>query len=510
NPFNAGSVLPKILHLKDHEPAHFTQTKQVLLGAKDFIIFRLTGSAVCDPTTAATTGMYDFDHGHWANAWMADLQLDTIRLPALHAAGEVVGQVHGAAAQATGLPQDLQVMCGLGDAAATTLGAGMTHASQSYAYLGTSGWVATLAQDVHRGDMPFFLLPYPEPGWHIRIGPISNAGSVHRWALQFTAKETEAQAYAELESLVASTTTDPDLVFLPYLSPERLPVMTDKPQGSFVGLSLQTNRADMLRAVLEGVALSLYWACEEVQTTTAEKLLVVGGATRSAAWMQILADVWDKPVIAHLDSTYLACLGAAATAAVSLGWAASTSVFLKAASQATAQCCTPNPDQVQRLAIKSQHLKEIAMRLILRSMGLVMAWVSMSLAQAAGGACNPVSSDEALKAEDVRYAAQMNNDFAAMEKLFSSDLVYIHTSSVLDNKASYIESMRSGTVKYKVMRRSDVTVRTYGCVAIINGMGNYDVRVKENDMNVVLRFTSIWQKKDNALEFISWQSTRVP
>jgi hypothetical protein len=160
--------------------------------------------------------------------------------------------------------------------------------------------------------------------------------------------------------------------------------------------------------------------------------------------------------------------------------------------------------------IDAQHPEEIAMRLILRSIVLVMAWASLNLAQAAGGACNPVSSDEALKAEDVRYAAQMNNDFATMDKLFSSDLVYIHTSSVLDDKASFIESMRSGTVKYKVMRRSDVTVRTFGCVAIINGIGNYDVRVKENDMNIVLRFTSIWQKKDNALEFISWQSTRIP
>jgi len=150
------------------------------------------------------------------------------------------------------------------------------------------------------------------------------------------------------------------------------------------------------------------------------------------------------------------------------------------------------------------------MRLILRSIGLVLAWAAMNLAQAAGGACNPVSSDEALKAEDLRYAAQINNDFATMEKLFSSDLVYIHTSSVLDNKTSFIESMRSGTVKYKGMRRSEVTVRTFGCVAIINGIGNYDVRVKENDMNIALRFTSIWQKKDNALEFISWQSTRIP
>ena len=150
------------------------------------------------------------------------------------------------------------------------------------------------------------------------------------------------------------------------------------------------------------------------------------------------------------------------------------------------------------------------MRLILKSVGWVMAWSCMGLAQAAGGACNPVSSEEALKAEDARYAAQMGDDFAAMDKLFSPDLVYIHTSSVLDNKASYIESMRSGTVKYKVMRRSEVNVRTFGCVAIINGIGNYDVRVKDNDVNVVLRFTSIWQKKDNALEFISWQSTRIP
>ncbi len=150
------------------------------------------------------------------------------------------------------------------------------------------------------------------------------------------------------------------------------------------------------------------------------------------------------------------------------------------------------------------------MRLILKSVGWVMAWAFMGLAQAAGGACNPVSSEEALKAEDARYAAQMGDDFAAMDELFSPDLVYIHTSSVLDNKASYIESMRSGTVKYKVMRRSEVNVRTFGCVAIINGIGNYDVRVKDNDVNVVLRFTSIWQKKDNALEFISWQSTRIP
>ena len=124
--------------------------------------------------------------------------------------------------------------------------------------------------------------------------------------------------------------------------------------------------------------------------------------------------------------------------------------------------------------------------------------------------CDNVTVDEALKAEDARYAAQMGNDFAAMDKLFSPDLVYTHTSAVVDNKQSYIESMRSGKVVYKVMRRSDVQVRTFGCIAILTGNGNYDVTVNDKDVNVLLRFHSIWQKKDGMMQYVSWQSTRIP
>jgi len=115
-----------------------------------------------------------------------------------------------------------------------------------------------------------------------------------------------------------------------------------------------------------------------------------------------------------------------------------------------------------------------------------------------------------LKAEDARYAAQLGNDFAAMDKLFSPELVYIHSNAELDSKASFIESMHSGAVKYKAMRRSDVTVRNFGCIAIINGIGNYDVLFKGNDLKVALRFTSIWQKTNDGLQFVSWQSTRIP
>ncbi|MFN0317896.1 MAG: nuclear transport factor 2 family protein [Burkholderiales bacterium] len=130
--------------------------------------------------------------------------------------------------------------------------------------------------------------------------------------------------------------------------------------------------------------------------------------------------------------------------------------------------------------------------------------------QAFAGNCENINANEAQKAEDARYAAQMGDDFAAMEKLFADDLVYTHSSSVVDSKKTYIESMTSGNVKYKVMRRSDVTVRTFGCIAILTGLGNFDVRVKGQDLSVELRFSSTWIKRDGAPQFVSWQATRTP
>jgi len=141
---------------------------------------------------------------------------------------------------------------------------------------------------------------------------------------------------------------------------------------------------------------------------------------------------------------------------------------------------------------------------------IALSVVLLSSASAFAASCDPVNTDEAVKAEDARYEAQMSNDFAAMDKLLSSDLVYFHSSAVIDSKQSYIESLRSGAVRYRVMRRSEVTVRTYGCVAILTGNGNFDVTVNGKDLNVQIRFHSIWQKKDGVLQFVSWQATRIP
>jgi hypothetical protein len=102
------------------------------------------------------------------------------------------------------------------------------------------------------------------------------------------------------------------------------------------------------------------------------------------------------------------------------------------------------------------------------------------------------------------------DDFAAMELLFGDDLLYTHSSGKTDNKACYIELQRSKAVIYRSMQRSDVTVRTHGCIAIITGNAHYQVTAGGKDITPELVFHSIWAKRDGGVQFISWQSTAAP
>ena len=135
-----------------------------------------------------------------------------------------------------------------------------------------------------------------------------------------------------------------------------------------------------------------------------------------------------------------------------------------------------------------------------------------SVAPADGGPqdCNGVITvEEALQAEAARYAAQMAGDVAAMKRLIGDDLVYIHSSTVQDTKASFIESISSGAVKYRGMTRGTVKVRTFGCIAIVSGGAKFEVNVKGEDRTLNLLFHAVWAKRATGVQFVSWQATRV-
>ena len=119
-----------------------------------------------------------------------------------------------------------------------------------------------------------------------------------------------------------------------------------------------------------------------------------------------------------------------------------------------------------------------------------------------------ITVDEALKAEEARFKAQMGGDGAAMNKLFGDDLVYIHSSTLVDTKRSFIESITSGNVKYRTMNRGEATVRTYGGIAIVSGSAKFEVTVKGENRTLELLYHAIWAKRAAGVQFVSWQATK--
>jgi ketosteroid isomerase-like protein len=146
----------------------------------------------------------------------------------------------------------------------------------------------------------------------------------------------------------------------------------------------------------------------------------------------------------------------------------------------------------------------------LRNAFIACSILGAAIAGAKAAECNgAITADEALKAEDARYAAQTKSDFDAMQRLFGDDLVYVHSTAVVDSKASYIDRQRSG-LHYRVMKPSDVKVRVFGCLAIITGKGDYEVTQDGKDSSPHLLFTAVWAKRGPDVQFVSWESTAIP
>jgi Domain of unknown function (DUF4440) len=149
---------------------------------------------------------------------------------------------------------------------------------------------------------------------------------------------------------------------------------------------------------------------------------------------------------------------------------------------------------------------------LLRTLTLALLLGLTVVGVAAAQTCSgTITAEAAMKAEQARYAAQTTNDFGAMDRLFGDDLTYNHSSAATDSKATYIDSMRSGRVKYRKMTpNGDVATRTYGCIAIITGTAVYEVTAGGQDRTVPLRFTAIWASRPAGPQFVSWQSTGIP
>ena len=295
NPALTGFQAPKILWLRDHEPGAYARLASVLL-PKDYVRLRLTGERATDVSDASGTLLLDVGARRWSSEILAALAVDPAWLPAVHEGPDQTGTLRPEVAADLGLPAGLPVAAGGGDNAAAAIGAGVTAPGSLLVSLGTSG-VTFAPSDGFRPDPSgrIHAFAHALPGvFHLMAVTLSAGGSL-RWWSQVTG--------VDVATLVAdAANAEPGAegaLFLPYLTGERTPHLDPEARGAFVGLTVRHRRAELTRAVLEGVAFSLRDGLEIMRglgvPDTAVR--VVGGGARSDLWCQILADVLARSIV---------------------------------------------------------------------------------------------------------------------------------------------------------------------------------------------------------------------
>jgi xylulokinase len=349
NPQGAASVLAKWCWLAHHEPERLAATSTILLGSHDYVAWRLCGVRATDPTTAATTGLLGWRDGAWLDDLLEELGLEKALLPALHPAGTVVGQVSLAAAADTGLRAGTPVLQGVGDLGATTVGVGAAEAGTLYAYLGTSGWLAVSRDEAEPlAERGVFTICHAQAGRWIQVAPVLTAGGNLEWLRQVLVPLGQPlPAYDALDALAAGARPGSGgVLYLPYLNGERSPFHDPQARAGFLGISGATTQAELVRAVMEGVAYAYRALREAIGVVQRGPLRLAGGGGQSAVWAQILADVLAVSVQVVADPGDAPARGAALVAGHALGWYSSLAPVEHVIPVAATY--VPNPRHLQR------------------------------------------------------------------------------------------------------------------------------------------------------------------
>jgi xylulokinase len=338
-----GFTAPKLVWVRDHEPAIWRRVAHVLL-PKDFVRLHLTGDHAIDKADGAGTILFDLAARDWSAEILAALGIDRRWLPETFEGPDVTGVVSAAAAEATGLRAGTPVVAGGGDQAANGVGVGAVAQGVVALSLGTSGviFAPTDRPIVESGGRVHSFCHAVPDRWHLMSVMLSAAGSL-RW---FRDTLAPGVPYAELTDAAAGVPAGSDgLWFLPYLTGERSPHPDPLARGAFVGLTIGHGRSHLTRAVLEGVAYGLRDGLDlmvDAGMPVPARIRASGGGTASPVWRQILADVLEGE-IATVATTEGAAYGAGVLAAVGAGWfpavGAATDAWI-----ATTVVAAPGPD----------------------------------------------------------------------------------------------------------------------------------------------------------------------
>lgn len=317
-----------------HEAPEVYAAADKLLDVPDYLNLRLTGRAVSSYDTAVgcwASDNRDLSRVAWVDELVDWIGVDRAKLPELVPTGTVIGTVLPEVAADWGLGEHVQVVTGAGDTAMAGIGSGAVRDFEGHVYVGTSSWVSCHVP-FKKTDIRDNItsLPSGVPGRYWVATEQDTAGKCLTWLIDNLLYPDDGlggaapdDVYERLFATAASVPAGSNgVIFTPWLNGERTPVDDHRIRAGFHHLGMATTRADLVRAVLEGVALNTRWMMEAAERFTKrrfEHLTFIGGGARTATWCQIMADVLDRPIRQPADTVLANVRGAGLAAAVALG-----------------------------------------------------------------------------------------------------------------------------------------------------------------------------------------------
>ena len=291
----AGFTAPKLLWMRKNEPENFAKIAKIML-PKDYINYVLTGVHCCDYSDASGMLLLDVEHKGWSAEMLDICGVKPEQMPRLFESYEVVGTVKPELARALGLSDHVRVVAGAGDNAAAAVGTGVVGEGGCNISLGTSGtlFISSKRFGVDPNNA-LHAFAHADGGWHL-MGCMLSAASCNKWLCDDILKTTDYAA--EQKDITAEKLGRNHVYFLPYLMGERSPINDTNARGTFVGMTMDTTRSDLVQAVLEGVAFAIRDSFEVARSLGLDipSSKLCGGGSKSPLWRTIFANVLGIPL----------------------------------------------------------------------------------------------------------------------------------------------------------------------------------------------------------------------
>lgn len=311
----AGFTAPKILWMQKNEPDNFAKIKKIML-PKDYLNYRLSGAFCTDVSDASGMLLLDVKNRCWSEEMLKICGITREQLPKVYESWQVVGTLKPEIAAELGFPETVKVVAGAGDNAAAAVGTGTVGDGQCNISLGTSGTIFISSKEFGVDENnALHSFDHADGSYHL-MGCMLSAASCNKWwSEEILGTKDYAAEQKQIEKLGEN-----NVFFLPYLMGERSPHNNPDARGVFFGMSMDTTRADMTQAVLEGVAFGLRDSLEVARSLgiKIERTKICGGGAKSPLWKKIIANVMNMKVDV-LESEEGPSMGGAMLAAVGCG-----------------------------------------------------------------------------------------------------------------------------------------------------------------------------------------------